>query len=68
MAIIITIEECYGDRKTTTLCARTDDLDVAIERAIRKGYGAGNSLNGQPVEAVVEIEPTSRAVREWLGY
>lgn len=26
------------------------------------------SLNGQPVEAVVEIEPTSRAVREWLGY
>ena len=41
MAIIITIEECYGDRKTTTLCARTNDLDVAIERAIRKGYGAG---------------------------
>lgn len=41
MTIIVTIKECYGDHKTTTLCSRTDDLDTAIERAIRKGYGAG---------------------------
>jgi hypothetical protein len=41
--IKVTITECYGDRRTTTLRARTDDIDVAVERAIRKhapAYGA----------------------------
>ena len=40
MTIIITITECYGERKTSILRARTESLDVAINRAIRKAYGA----------------------------
>jgi len=40
--ITIAITECYGDRKRTTLKARTDDIDVAINRVIEKGYGKGN--------------------------
>lgn len=39
MSITVTITECYGDRRTTTLKARTDDLSEAVARAIRKGYG-----------------------------
>lgn len=41
--ITVTITECYGDRRTTTLRARTDDVEVAVERAIRKhapAYGS----------------------------
>lgn len=40
MTIIVTITECYGERKTSILRARTDNLYVAISRAIRKAYGA----------------------------
>lgn len=40
--ITIEIVECYGEYKTTTLTARTDDLEVAIERAIKKHTGRSN--------------------------
>ena len=40
-SITITITECYGDRKTTILKARTDDIEVAINRVLAKGYGKG---------------------------
>lgn len=45
MAILVSITECYGDRKTTHLRAKTDDLEVAIDRAIKKAYGAGRSFH-----------------------
>lgn len=45
MTITVTITECYGDRRTTILKARTDDLSEAVARAIRKGYGKGKSFH-----------------------
>ena len=34
--IKITITECYGLHRSTTLRARTDDLEIAVQRAVRK--------------------------------
>ena len=39
MKIKVSITECYGDRRITVKTTTTGDLDVAIESAIKKGYG-----------------------------
>lgn len=38
MIILVKIIECHGQRKETIIKARTDSLEEAINRAIKKGY------------------------------
>lgn len=42
--IIVTIQKCDGSCAAYTHHARTDDVDTAIDRAIRKMYHGGGAL------------------------
>ena len=41
MGIKVKITECYGEYNETVINSRSNDIDTAINSAIRKGYGKG---------------------------